>query len=180
MRAHSPGGLPEPRDLAPSKALSLIATATPTLVGRTVAVLVTDGSDAALVAALRQALDAEHARLVVVAPKVGGVTTSDGKKLAADFDLRAAASCLWDAVVAAPAAVGLAALLDEGAAIDWVRDAFGHLKVIGVAGAASQLLAQAGIVPDAGVVDVSAKQVAGFVTAARNGRLWDREPTLRQ
>ena len=40
----------------------------------------------------------------------------------------------------------------EAAAIDWVRDAFGHLKVIGHTAGAAPLLERAGVEPDAGVV----------------------------
>jgi hypothetical protein len=41
------------------------------------------------------------------------------------------------------------------------------------------LLKQAGIAPDAGIVDLAGGDVAGFVDAAKRGRIWDREPTLR-
>ena len=71
-------------------------------------------------------------------------------------------------------------LQTEAAAIDWIRDAFGHLKVIGVVGAATPLLAQAGIDADEGIVAIEgAKGIADFIDAAKNGRVWKREPTLR-
>ena len=71
-------------------------------------------------------------------------------------------------------------LQKEAAAIDWLRDAFGHLKVIGIVEAATPLLAAAGIEADAGVVTIAkgAKPQA-FVDAAKRGRIWDREPKLR-
>ena len=40
-------------------------------------------------------------------------------------------------------------------AVDWVRDAFGHLKAIGFTPEAQALLDKAGVEADAGVVDVS-------------------------
>jgi len=168
-----------PKDLPASPALSIIGNAKATLVGRTVAVLVTDGSDGSLVEALRAALTAEGASLMVIAPKVGGVKGADGTMIAADAALSGAPSCLWDAVVAAPAAIDRAALSDVGAACDWVRDAFGHLKVIGVAGAGAALVKKAGLDRDDGVVDVTVAEIVGFVEAAKQGRLWDREPSLR-
>jgi catalase len=83
-------------------------------------------------------------------------------------------------VVVAPSADGAAMLGREAAAIDWLRDAFGHLKVIGVVDAAALLLDRAGIEADAGIVAVDAgKGVNGFIAAAKNGRIWDREPNLR-
>ena len=71
-------------------------------------------------------------------------------------------------------------LVTQAAAIDWVRDAFGHLKVIGVVKTAAPLLERAGVEPDAGVIPVEgAKGIARFINAAKGPRIWDREPTLR-
>src|SRR6185436_16745439 len=103
-----------------------------------------------------------------------------GKRLDVDHALAGGPSILFDAVVVAPSKEGAAMLLKEAAAIDWIRDAFGHLKVIGVIEAADALLERAGIEQDTGVIAIDgAKSVAPFITAAKNGRIWDREPTLR-
>ena len=51
--------------------------------GRKIGVLVTDGVDAGLLAALRSAAAAEEAMLELVAPEVGGTDASDGSTLAA-------------------------------------------------------------------------------------------------
>jgi catalase len=64
-------------------------------------------------------------------------------------------------------------LVKEGAAIQWVMDAFGHLKAIGYDEPAKPLLDKAGIQPDAGVIGLSA-----FISAAGK-RYWDREPHIR-
>ena len=45
--------------------------------------LVTDGADAQLLAALQQAAEAEGAMIEIVAPTVGGVTASDGNPIPA-------------------------------------------------------------------------------------------------
>lgn len=46
--------------------------------------------------------------------------------------------------------------------------------------AAAPLVERAGIERDAGVVAIDgAKGVGAFIAAAKNGRIWDREPTLR-
>lgn len=68
--------LPEPaiaarptiQDLPPSDALSIITDGPPSLEGRKFGILLTDGSDAALFAALTKALDAQNAVFEVVAP----------------------------------------------------------------------------------------------------------------
>ncbi len=169
-----------PIDMKPSPALSLVKKAKKTLEGRKVGVLVTDGTDPALVASLRAAVEKAGARMQVVAPKIGGAAGKGGKRIAADHQLAGGPSILFDAVVVAPSEDGAAMLEKEAAAIDWIRDAFGHLKVIGVVGAATPLLAQAGIDADEGIVAIEgAKGVADFIDAAKNGRVWEREPTLR-
>jgi len=167
-------------DMKPSPALSIIAKAPKTLDGRKVGVLVTDGSDGALVQALKAAVEKAGAQLQIVAPKIGGAKLKGGVKLAADHQLAGAPSIVFDAVVVAPSPEGAAALESDAAAIDWIRDAFGHLKVIGAVDAASPLLQRAGVEPDAGVVTLQGpKDMAAFVTAAKNGRVWDREPKVR-
>ena len=167
-------------DMKPSPALSIILKAPKTLEGRTVGVLVTDGTDATLVDSLRTAVEKAGAQLQVVAPKIGGVSAKGGKRIAADHALPGGPSIFFDAVVVAPSADGAVMLGREAAAIDWLRDAFGHLKVIGMVEAAALLLERAGIEADAGIVAVdAAKGVNGFITAAKNGRIWDREPNLR-
>jgi len=169
-----------PIDLPPSPALSLVRKAPKTLEGRKVAVLVTDGSDPAFVQALRAVVEKEGARLAVVAPRIGGVKGAGGKAIAADHALSAAPSVLFDAVVVAPSSAGAAVLAAQAAAVDWVRDAFGHLKVIGHVSAARALLDEASVESDAGVVEVGTpKSFSAFIAAAKKQRVWDREPKVR-
>ena len=80
--SHHAGAGPDDMELSPT--LSLIKKAVPTLMGRKVAVLVTDGSDDALLATLKKAVEKEGAQLAIIAPKIGGVTTTEGVKLPAD------------------------------------------------------------------------------------------------
>jgi catalase len=171
-----------PKDVEPSPALSILAKARPTLRGRVVACMVTDGSDGALVEEIGKAVAAEGARLKIVAPRIGGVKLASGKMLAADFALPGGPSVLFDAVVLAPSMDGAAQLVGESAALDFVRDAFAHLKVIGHGPDAGALLAAAGVEPkaDQGVVPLGANGgVGGFIKQARQLRIWDREPKVR-
>lgn len=71
---------------------------------------------------------------------------------------------------------GAKSLSQEAAAIDFVRDAYGHLKAIGVDNGGQALLQKAGVAKDAGVIDV--KDINGFITAAKT-RQWDREKSVR-
>lgn len=169
-----------PKDLAPSPAVSILAKAKPTLEGRKVGVLVTAGFDSALLHELQSAVEAERATLVHIAPKVGGALNSAGNLLEADFALSAAPSIFFDAVVLLASAEGAKALALEAAALDWLRNAFGHLKVIGHTSDANELLTKAGIEADDGVVVTDGKTgIRQFVAQAKKGRLWAREPQLR-
>lgn len=144
------------------------------IVGRSIAILVADGSDAAAVAKMTKAIEGAGARAVIVAPKVGGAKLSDGSLLKADAQLAGYPSVMADAVVIALSDEGTAMLLKEGAAVQFVMDAFAHLKAIAASDAAQPLLDKAGVVPDAGVMGLD----DGFIAAAAK-RYWDREPGVR-
>jgi catalase len=167
----------EPTKMRASPALRLIKKYPPTLKGRAVAILVTDGADGALVKSVRSAVESAGATIKIVAPRIGGVVLKDGTKLKADGQLAGTPSVLFDAVVLAVSDAGCAHLLNEAAAVDFVRDAFGHLKAIGFSTAAQPLLDKAGVAPDAGVIPL-AKGAADFIEVAAV-RQWQREPKLR-
>jgi catalase len=170
----------EPIDMEESPALSLIKKAQPTLQGRKIAVLVTDGTDAGEVERLRKAVEKEGAALAVVAPKAGGATSRQGDLLPADHALSAAPSIFFDAVALMPSEEGGALLAQEAAAVDWLRDAFSHLKIIGYAAAAVPLFEKASVPADDGVVALEGREgIAGFIAAAKRQRIWEREPGLR-
>ena len=88
--------------------------------------------------------------------------------------LREHLSQLFDAAAIILSNEGAAMLVKEGAAIQWVMDAFGHLKAIGYNKEAMPLLDKANVVKDEGVKEVG-KQ---FITAATK-RCWEREPSVR-
>ena len=168
------------KDVAPSDPLSILKRATPTLEGRMIGCLVTDGADAKLIAALSKAATAMKAVVKFVAPKIGGVTLSDGSKIAADHQLAGGPSVLFDTVAVVASDAGVADLVKEAAAVAWVHDAFAHLKVIGHTASAQPLLDAAGVVADAGVVALKGKgEASAFVDTAASGRVWDREPSVR-
>ena len=159
------------QDMAPSPALQIIGKMKDTLEGSCVGILVNDGSDGTLVAALRKAALDAGATVKIVAPKVGGAKLADGQ-------LAGTPSVVFDAVTVVLSQAGAEMLFNEGAAIDFVRDAFGHLKAIAIAidKGGQSLLQKAGVTPDAGVV--AASDTRGFIAAAKT-RQWDREPMVR-
>lgn len=169
-------------DLEPSPALSIIGNPPPSFAGRKVGVLVTDGVDASLFGAVKKAIEGEGAMVKVVAPNVGGVEASDGKWLEADELLAGGPSVLFDAVVLLPSAEGAALLAREAAARDFVADAHAHLKCIGYASPAEQLLRSVGAWDgqDEGFVALqSAKDAKTFLAACRKLRVWAREPKVQ-
>ncbi|KWS05583.1 Catalase [Lysobacter capsici AZ78] len=172
----APPAAVEPVDMPPSPMLQLIGKMKDTLTGRCVGILIDEGSDAATLKALRKAVEAAGARVKIVAPKLGGAKLSDGKQQPADGQLAGTPSLVFDAVALVLSPAAGKRLASEAAAIDFVRDAFGHLKAIALDDGARQVLAAAGIKPDDGVV--AADKPAAFVKLAKT-RQWEREPTLR-
>ena len=112
-------------------------------------------------------------KAVLVAPKVGGIKVKGGT-LKADGQLAGTPSVLFDAVALVLTRESAAKLAEEGAAVDFVRDAFGHLKAIGCTPDADPLLQKAGVARDDGVTGLDKK----FVSAAGR-RFFDREPKVR-
>ena len=112
----------------------------------------------------------------IVAPKIGGATLANRKKLPADGQLAGTPSVVFDAVALVLSKDAGARLATEAAAVDWVRDAFSHLKAIAFDEGARAVVGAAGIEPDAGVV--AASDASKFVQAAMT-RQWAREPKVR-
>jgi len=164
------------RKTAPSPALQIIGKMKNTLMGRVIGILIADGSDGAVIRKIKKAATDAGASVKIVAPKVGGAKLADGRVLPADGQLAGTPSVLFDAVAVILGDAGAKALSQEGAAIDFVRDAFGHLKAIAVDQGGQTLLRMAHVGQDAGVV--KANDTDAFVAAAKT-RQWDREKTVR-
>ncbi|PII39236.1 catalase [Sinorhizobium meliloti CCBAU 01290] len=170
------------QDLDPSPALSIIQRGPKRFEGRKLGILATDGADAALLDALIAAVEKEKAAFELIAPKVGGFTASDGKRIAAHQMLDGGPSVLYDAVVLLPSAEAAADLIDVATARDFVADAFAHCKYIGYAGAAVPLLERAGIAEllDEGTIELTdAASAAAFLTEIGKLRVWGREPSVK-
>ncbi|HEY0270173.1 MAG TPA: catalase [Sphingomonas sp.] len=160
--------------MAPSPALSIHGNMKKTLEGRSVGILIADGSDAAEIRQVVDAVRKAKGKPVIVAPRLDGTKLSDGKTIKADGQLAGSPSQIFDAVAIILSKDGCASLIKESAAVQFAMDAFGHLKAIGANEASRPLLDKAGVEPDDGVTDLG----EGFVAAAA-GRFYDREPALR-
>ncbi|MBV1756396.1 MAG: catalase [Dethiosulfatibacter sp.] len=164
------------QDLEPSPATQIIGKMKDTLMGRAIGILVADGSDGVVIKKIKKAAVDAGAAVKIVALKVGGVKLADGSMLPADGQLAGTPSVLFDAVAVILSEEGAKTLSKESAAIDFVHDAFGHLKAIAVDKGGQALLDAATVGKDAGVVDVDDKDA--FITQAKT-RQWDREKSVR-
>jgi len=162
-----------PVDMPPSPALSIVGKQEATLAGRKVGILFDEGSPKADVDRVKADIEAAGGVAMLIAPKVGALKLQGGS-LKADGQLAGTPSVLLDAIALVLSAEAGAKLAGEAAAVDFVRDAFGHLKAIGSTAGAQPLLDKAGVTKDKGVTGLD----RAFVKAA-GMRFWDREPTVR-
>jgi catalase len=166
-------------NLAPSPALSIVRNGPDSFAGRKLGVLVTDGTDAALLGALRDAANGEGALVELVAPQVGGVVTSDGELVPAHQKVDGGPSVLYDAVVVLVSAEGANDLASDATAKDFVTDAHAHCKFIGYLPSAQPLFDAAGVTSqmDAGWIALDGRAaVESFIERCREVRFWDRSP----
>jgi len=164
------------QELELSPALQIIGKMKDTLMGRAIGILIADGSDGSAIKKIKNAATDAGASVKIIAPKVGGAKLADGSMLAGDGQLAGTPSVLFDAVAVILSEEGAQTLSKESAAIDFVRDAFGHLKAIAVDKGGQALLKMANVGQDAGVVD--AHNIDAFIAAAKT-RQWDREKSVR-
>ncbi len=163
----------DPVKMELSPALSIVRNAKDTLEGRKVGILFAEGSDRAEIARVKKAANDAGATVMLIAPKVGGIPLKGGT-LEADGQLAGTPSVLLDAIAVVLSPKAAKQLSKDGAAVQFVMDAFGHLKAIGHNAGAQPLLDRAGVEPDEGVTDLS----AAFVKAAAK-RFYEREPKVR-
>lgn len=161
----------KPVKMDPSDALSILKKP-PVVRGRSLGVLVTDGADDAAIKAVQEAAATEGVSVKIIAPKVGGVTTQSGKRLAADEMIAGAPSVLFDAVALIVSDAGIDALIFDKAALDFVSDAYAHCKAIGHTEAAKPLLEKAGAMPDDWIMPLP--KCAADLVLRVGERTWDR------
>jgi catalase len=144
---------------APGLSQADLPAVKPSIKSRRVAMIVADGFEMGVFTAVRAALKAEGATTWVIAPRRGmifpaGVHPESGTGgLLADHHLEGQRSTMFDAIFVCPGTRSTLTLRENGRAVHWVREAFGHLKPIGVLGDAVSFLQQAVVLPG---VDVAA------------------------
>jgi len=168
-------------DLPPSDPLSIIKNAPGHFKGRKLGVYVTDGADAALFAAVKDAVEGAGGKVAVVAPKIGGAKLSDGKLLEADEKIDGGPSVVFDAAALVMSEEGVKAIVDDAPSRDFVADAFAHCKFLGYTKAARPLMEKAGVwdALEEGCIELAdAKSAKAFAERLGALRYWDREPAV--
>ena len=165
----------KPIDLPASPALRLYGKYKPTLKGRKVGVLLADGFDVKLKDALVAAIKKEEATPAIIAPKVGGVMDSAGKRMVAEMALSGSPSIMFDAVAVLAGAAGEKSLSAEPDAVSFLMDADRHLKAIALAGV-SNLAKKTHVEGVVGVTELRGNgDISKFINFARNGKVWERD-----
>ncbi|MCW2567533.1 MAG: Catalase [Mycobacterium sp.] len=106
---------------------------------RKVAVLASDGVDAAIQSALGP-IRSEGAICEILAPHDGVLVTSDGGEMPVDRNLITMASVLYDAVIIAGGAQSVDTLIENGDAVHYAMEAYKHAKAVGAIGDGIRLL----------------------------------------
>jgi catalase len=165
-------------ELPPSRPLSILLNGPASFAGRKLGILATDGADAKLFKALTKAVDGAGAVWELVAPKIGGITLSDGTSVAGRHKIDGGPSVLFDAVALLPSEDGATLLAGDAAAKDFVSDAFAHCKFIGHSAEAAPLFAAAGLadkLDEACIGLAKPGDVTAFLDACAALRHWPRE-----
>jgi len=112
----------------------------------------------------------------VIAPRIGGITLSDRKKLPAQQKIDGGPSVLYDAVALLVSAKGAELLAKDAPTRDFIADAFAHCKFVGYSAPAAALLQAANVKPDGGFLALKEeKHAAQFLRLCRALRFWERE-----
>lgn len=111
----------------------------PSIATRRIAILVADGFNLAEVQTIRAALVSAKATTWIIGPRRGRVSSAGGvvgseHGLMADHHFEGQRSTLFDAVFVPSGAEHVKALSENGRAVHWIREAFGHCKAIGAIG----------------------------------------------
>lgn len=169
--------LPCRQDLKPSPVLSILNRGPDRFEGRKLGILVSNGANAKMLAALQKAIGKVGGTVEIVAPRVGGVKGDDGALIEAKQAIEGGPSVLYDAVAILVSREGAEELAATPAARQFVADAFAHCKFIAHSSNAAPLLAKGGIeAPDDGVTELaSLRSVTQFVERLGALRYWSRE-----
>jgi catalase len=161
-------------DLDPSPLLSIMRNMRETLAGRTVGILIGEGTEAAELRDLIEQIEKAGGNAQFIAARIGKTKLSDASTVDVTAHLAGTPSVLVDAIALMLTPEVGTMMARDSTAVQFVADAYGHLKAIGFTEGAEPLLDKAGIVHDAGVAPFT----TDFVKLAAR-RFFDREAKVR-
>jgi len=143
----------------------------PTIATRQIAILIANGFNFVEYEAIKAALSSAGALVFTIAPGKQPVKQDGGNKtVAPDQHLEAARSTMFDALYI-PGGSHAKILSQNGRAVHWIREAFGHCKAIGATGEAVALVRMAcGIEGMTFAEGTDVVDSYGVVTAAAAGK----------
>ena len=161
-------------------ALSLYANNKGVAKSRRVSLLTACGVSGKSVQAIIKALRQEGIHPQILAPHMGVVKTEEGQELMIDGTLEGNPSLLVDAVIVPDGEKALEVLLKDGNAIYHLRQAYKHLKAIGLPGQSAKMLEAADLPKDKddeGLIceEDPGKTVKKLIEAMKKHRVWSRE-----
>lgn len=161
-------------DLGTSDALSIQKNLPETLKGRKVGILFAKGSDKKAIDRAKKEIEKDGGNAMLIAPEVGGISVKGGT-LEADGQLAGTPSVLLDAVALILTKEAATKLTKDSSAVDFVNDAWAHMKAIGYDEGAAILLNHCHVPKDAEGVSAADD---GFVGNAAK-RFFARETEVR-
>ncbi|MFN4155328.1 MAG: catalase [Paracoccaceae bacterium] len=172
----APAAQPTQMELQPSPSLSIQSNPPGSFKGRIMGIMLSDGFDGGLLAALEDAVAEAGGVVRIVAPRIGGVACSNNNLHVVTDQIGGAPSVLFDAIAILPGVDGLAS---TPPAVDFLKDAHVHCKHIGLSASAAELVAACGLsdTDDKGMHALTdARSAEDFVEACKGLRFWGREP----
>ena len=141
-------GRPNHGKKAPALSQVEFQPATPTIASRRIAIIIADGFDLETFVAIRTAFAAQGALTFVIAPRRHIISPANSKQgIMPDHHFEGMRSTMFDATFICPGAEAELTLRENGRAVHWVREAFGHLKAIGALGEGVAFLQEAVVLP---------------------------------
>ena len=177
--------------LAKSPALSMANTIKASIQTRKIAFLVADGVSTVSIESVKKALEAAGATVELVAPRLGKLTSKEGKTVEIKKSFLTVASVLYDAVYIPGGADSISTLSAEADAIHFVNEAYKHCKPIAADSEARPVLEstyfgrktlknKSESLNKDGVILESGTKLSGiFIDAIAQHRFWEREKTRK-
>ncbi|MBX9449226.1 MAG: DJ-1/PfpI family protein [Taibaiella sp.] len=159
-------------ELERSDALSMLHTRKDSIQTRCIAVLMTDGVDAASFGRLKLKIEDAGGQVKVIAPRLGMIKAADGSSIPVDMSFYNTSSVLHDALYLLGGEEHVIALLSIPEAIEFIQEQYGHCKILGATPEAAVIFTWLNKEMDGGIIGNG--NVDAFIKALAQHRFWNR------